>query len=323
LNQSPDILPKIAVVIPSYRVKRHILAVLTKVGSEVDKIYVVDDCCPENTGNFVLSECSDKRVQVLFNPKNQGVGGATLTGYCQALEDGMDIIVKIDGDDQMDVSLLPKFIRPIRENKADYTKGNRFYSIENLHSMPMVRLIGNSILSFMTKFSSGYWTIFDPTNGFTAISAKVAAQLPIDKIDRRYFFESDMLFRLNTIRAVVLDIPMSSHYADEQSGLKIFKTIPEFLLKHSINGSKRLLYSYFIRDFNIASLHIVVGIASLLFGVIFGVTAWWQSIASGNVASSGTVMLAAMPTLIGIQFILSFFSYDVANTPKTPISSLL
>lgn len=310
-------------VIPCYRVKNHIVPVLAAIGPEVDTIYVVDDCCPEQTGAHVRKECTDPRIRVLFHDANQGVGGATMTGYRQALADDAGIIVKLDGDGQMDPALIPRFIRPLLDNSADYTKGNRFYSLENLADMPRLRLVGNSILSFMTKLSSGYWNVFDPTNGYTAIHASVAALLPFDKINHRYFFESDILFRLNTLRAVVLDIPMSSRYAGEQSSLNPLTVIPQFLVSHTVNFCKRLLYNYYLRDFNIASLHLVFGIVLLTFGMYYGGRMWLASIATGITASSGTVMLAGLPTLSGIQLLLAFFSFDCGNVPKVPVSPRL
>jgi glycosyltransferase involved in cell wall biosynthesis len=304
-------------------VKRHILDVIAGIGPDVSAVYVVDDCCPEGSGGFVEAECRDNRVRVLYHDHNQGVGGATMTGYRQALQDGAEIIVKLDGDGQMDPAMITKLVRPIAAGEADYTKGNRFHSLEDLQQMPSVRILGNSLLSFISKFSSGYWNIFDPTNGFTAIHGAVAARLPIDKIDRRYFFESDMLFRLNILKCVVLDIPMTARYDDEVSNLSIAKTIPEFLKKHAVNSVKRLFYNYYLRDFNIASLEIFLGLFALLFGVAFGVRMWRISIATGITASSGTVMLAALPTLVGIQLIIAFFSYDVGNIPRYPLHKRL
>lgn len=314
---------RIAVVIPTYKVKNHILDVIAGIGAEVWMIYVIDDCCPEDSGRYVGSACRDERVRLIHHDLNQGVGGATLTGYRQALEDGADIIIKLDGDGQMDPALIPRFVRPIVEDEADYTKGNRFYSIDNLQQMPFVRLLGNSMLSFISKFSSGYWSVFDPTNGFTAIHSTVAAKLPFDKIDKRYFFESDMLFRLNTLRAVVLDIPMTAKYAGETSSMKILKIIPEFLKKHTINSFKRIFYNYYLRDFNMASIEIFLGVCALFFGIIFGARMWYSSVVTGITASSGTVMLAALPTLIGIQLILAFLSYDVGNIPRYPLKKRL
>lgn len=315
--------PRIAVVIPSYQVKALILDVITGIGPEVDAIYVVDDACPEGSGVFVSGECKDPRVTVLFHETNQGVGGATMTGYRQAIRDGADVIVKLDGDGQMDPSLIPSFVRPIAEGMADYTKGNRFYYLEGLPQMPTVRLVGNAALSFITKFSSGYWDIFDPTNGYTAIHARVAERLPLDKVDRRYFFESDMLFRLNTIRAVVMDVPMAARYGDEESNLKVWRVLPDFAGKHMKNAFKRIFYNYYLRDFSLASLEIVVGFCALLFGVCFGLNAWTRSVRTHIPASSGTVMLAALPTLIGIQLLLAFLSADMGNVPRNTLHKRL
>lgn len=185
---------KIAVVIPSFRVKSHINRVLSSIGQEVWRIYVVDDCCPDESGNFVRQNCRDPRVQVLWNKQNLGVGGAVLAGYRAAIADGANVIVKIDGDGQMDPALLPLFVAPIIAGEADYTKGNRFYNLENVRSMPPVRLIGNAVLSFMTKFSSGYWNIFDPTNGYTAIHANVIRILPLEKIKKDTFLSLTCCF---------------------------------------------------------------------------------------------------------------------------------
>lgn len=313
----------IAVVIPCYRVKHHILAVLSKIGPECASIYVVDDACPEHTGLYVQQQVTDTRVSVLFNPRNLGVGGAVLHGYRQAIDDGAHIIVKIDGDGQLDPALICDFVAPIQQGWADYTKGNRFYTIESLKPMPWQRLMGNAVLSFFTKFSSGYWDIFDPTNGYTAIHARVARLLPFQKISPGYFFESDMLFRLGSIRAVVLDIPMQAVYENETSGLRIIKVIPEFVAKHCGNLIKRIIYGYLLRDVSLASFELLAGVGLTLFGLFFGAYHWLDSIQTGQLASTGTVMLAAITVILGIQFLLSFIGYDIASTPKVPLHKRL
>lgn len=309
----------IAVVIPCYRVKKHILNVLSAIGSEVHKIYVVDDKCPEESGRFVLVNCSDNRLKVLHHDVNQGVGGAVMTGYQAAVNDGADIIVKIDGDDQMDPKLLMDFIAPILAGEADYTKGNRFYDLEEINAMPKIRIFGNAILSLMCKFSSGYWDLFDPTNGYTAIHADVARSLPLKKISKRYFFETDILFRLNTLRAVVIDIPMCAKYADEVSGLKISKIVGEFFIKHLRNFIKRIFYNYYLRDLTVASLELPIGLFLFVFGTIFGFYNWGMAALNNTSTPLGTVMIAALPILVGIQLILAFLSYDVSTIPRRPI----
>lgn len=310
--------PKVAVIIPSFKVTGHVLGVIEKIGPEVSRIYVVDDCCPEQSGNYVEQNCRDPRVAVVRNAVNQGVGGAVMAGYQAALDDGMEILVKIDGDGQMDPGLIPDFIAPIVAGQADYTKGNRFFDLEEIRAMPKVRLFGNAILSFMTKVSSGYWDLFDPTNGYTALHHEVARHLPFHKISRRYFFETDMLFRLNILRAVVVDIPMDAHYADEVSNLKISKIVGEFAVKHARNFCKRVFYNYYLRDMSLASLELPVGLLLVVLGGIYGVANWSESMESGVTTPAGTVMLAAAPIILGVQFILAFVGYDIASVPNRP-----
>ncbi|MGK5075896.1 glycosyltransferase family 2 protein [Janthinobacterium sp. ZB1P44] len=308
----------IAVVIPSYKVDKHILSVLGQIGNEVSRIYVVDDCCPNQSGELVERHCSDKRVVVLRHAENQGVGGAVMTGYRAAIDDGMDIIVKIDGDGQMDPSRISDFIAPILAGEADYTKGNRFYDLESVRCMPKARLFGNAILSFMSKLSSGYWDIFDPTNGYTAIHCDVVRYLPLQKISRRYFFETDILFRLNTLRAVVVDIPMDAKYGDEVSNLKITQIVGEFFVKHMRNFFKRIFYNYYLRDMSIASIELPLGVLMVAFGCIFGSTQWLHSMHDATPASAGTVMLSGLPVIVGLQLILAFLGHDISSLPKKP-----
>jgi len=310
---------KVAVVIPSYKVKKHILALIPEIGSEISKIYVVDDKCPENSGLFVQENCHDPRVEVLFNEKNMGVGGAVKTGYKKALLDDIEIIVKLDGDGQMNPKLIPALIKKIEQGKADYVKGNRFYNIDTLMTMPKLRLFGNSMLSFINKFVNGYWNIMDPTNGFTAIHLSALKQLPLDKIENRYFFESDMLFRLGVARAVVADMSMDAKYADEVSNLSIRKVLFEFPPKYFVRFFKRIFYSYFLRDFNAASVELILGFVFLIFGFSIGSFYWAQSIKTGISATSGTVMLAALPIILGMQLLLSALNFDMKNLPKEPL----
>lgn len=309
---------KIAVVIPCYNVIDHIMGVIEGIGPEVQRIYVIDDCCPQNTGVFVQEKSNDTRVKVIYNLTNEGVGGAVMAGYKSAIDEGMEIIVKVDGDGQMDPALIPYFVYPILNGEADYSKGNRFFSLDNISVMPRVRLFGNAILSFMTKVSSGYWDIFDPTNGFTAIHRDVARHLPFDKISRRYFFETDILFRLNVLRAVVVDIPMDAKYGNEVSGLKISNIVGEFISKHARNFAKRIFYNYYLRDMSIASIELPLGLGFILFGLFFGGYHWHSSIDLGLESSSGTVMLAAMPIIVGIQLVLAFWGYDIGMVPRRP-----
>jgi len=313
----------VAVVIPCYRVRNHILDVLDRIGPEVSIIYVVDDACPEDSGGYALQNCSDTRVRLIRNLSNQGVGGAVMTGYKAALLDRVDVVVKIDGDGQMDPHLIPAFIGPILSGEADYTKGNRFFDLEGVRTMPKLRLLGNALLSFMTKLSSGYWDLFDPTNGYTAIHTDVASHLHFAKISRRYFFETDMLFRLNTLRAVVIDVPMDAIYSNEVSNLKISRIFGEFFFKHCKNFGKRIFYNYYLRDLSLASIELPIGVVFLLFGEIYGLSHWLDSAQHNKETPTGMIMLSAMTILVGLQLVLGFFSYDISAVPRRALHPVL
>lgn len=310
----------LAVVIPSYRVKASILDVIKTIGPEVSKIYVIDDACPDQTGAHVKKYVRDKRVVVITNSENLGVGGAVLTGYKQALLDGAEIVIKLDGDGQMDGAEISRLVRPIEQGQADYVKGNRFDTLESLEQMPRVRIFGNAALSFLSKFSSGYWNITDPTNGFTAIHRSVLKDLPLGKVNKGYFFESDMLFRLAVMKAVVQDMPMKSTYGDEKSNMKIRRVLPTFLYRHFVNFHKRVFYTYYLREINIASLEWPIGVMSMIGGTVFGFVKLFESY-DGQVTTSGEVMLAAVPIILGLQLLLAFLSYDITNMPKVPRQS--
>lgn len=313
----------IAVVIPCYRVIAHVGGVIHAIGPEVEAIYCVDDACPERSGDFIERHIDDPRVRVIRHEVNQGVGGAVMTGYARAVADGATVIVKIDGDGQMDPALLPVFVGPILRGECDYTKGNRFWDLSQIRQMPLIRRIGNLGLSFMSKASTGYWDIFDPTNGYTAIHAELAAVLPMGSISRRYFFETDILFRLNTVRAVVVDVPMDARYGDETSSLKVSKVFGEFLVKHVRNTLKRIGYNYFLRDLSIASLELVAALLLLTFGIVFGSWHWLQSAQAGVTTPVGTIMMATVAVVSGLQFLLAFLGYDIASVPKRPLAPSL
>lgn len=309
---------KIAVVIPCYRVKNSIYELVQGVPQDITRIYLVDDDCPDKSLDEI-AHFNLPRVSILRNLQNLGVGGAVMRGYEAALADGMEVVVKIDGDGQMDPSLIPIFVAPILRGEADYTKGNRFYELEQIHRMPVFRVIGNAALSFFTKVSSGYWDVFDPTNGYTAIHTSVLKKLPLHKISKRYFFESDMLFRLNVIRAVVEDIPMDAKYGNEISNLKIHKIFFEFLYKHTVNFLRRIFYNYYLRDMSVASFELPAGVLLIAFGALFGFHNWYLASIGGAPTTAGTVMLSAIPIISGFQLVLAFLAYDISSVPKKVI----
>jgi len=310
------------VVIPAYRAAVTILPVIEAIGPEIELIVVVDDGCPEGTALSVSSRCPDPRVVALMHDANQGVGGAFLTGMRYAIERGADIIVKIDADGQMDPSQVPALIHPIVSGQADYVKGDRFFFLTNAASMPPARRFGNLVLSFLAKLSSGYWTVMDPTNGFFAIHARVAELLDHERIAKRFFFESDLLFHLGLIRAKVVEFPMRASYGGEVSNLRIAHQLAPFLAGHLRNTSRRVLYRYFFREFSLASIQLVAGAALFGFGLIFGLYHWWSA-PPDQLVPTGTIMIAALTFLMGFQLLLSFLNYDISASPREPLHPFL
>ena len=316
-EKSGDEQPKIAVVMPAYKSSAQIVEVIRSVPRIVSDIFVIDDCCPERTGQKVAEEIIDDRVQVHRSDVNLGVGGATKIGINLALKSGAEIIVKIDSDGQMNPNEIPKLVKPLLNREADYAKGNRFYSLDSIQEMPKVRILGNAVLSLFSKISSGYWTITDPTNGFLAITSGAAKNIDLKKVRNRWFFESDMLFRLYIIRAVVVDVPMNARYGDERSNLKVWKVLPEFLWRHNINLLKRILYSYYVREWGPTSILGPSGFLLLIAGGILGLAFLGESSSTGVPATAGQVMISVLPIILGFQLLLTALSSDITNEPKT------
>jgi len=312
-------MPKIAVVIPCYKVREKILSVIKKIPDMVSEIIVVDDHCPDLSGAHVRDSIYGKRVKLIFHKENMGVGGAVISGYDFAIENECEIVIKVDGDGQMNPTLIPLLLEPILSGKADYVKGNRFYSIESIKTMPKIRVFGNMLLSFINKFSSGYWSIMDPTNGFTAIHIDALKLIPLNKLHKRFFFESDLLFRLYTVNAKVVDVFMEAIYEDEKSNLRIRKILFPYIMGHVTNFFKRIVYTYFLRDFNFASLCLTLSIPLLLSGFLFGFYQWFLGISNQIPSTAGAVMITALLLITGFQLLLSFFNYDITNFPSEPI----
>jgi glycosyltransferase involved in cell wall biosynthesis len=311
----------IAAVIPCYRVENQIGPVIASLPRFVKHIIVVDDASPDRTSEMVLASAKkDRRVILIRHERNQGVGGAMRTGFQKALELGAQIIVKIDGDGQMDESYLPDLLTPLVEGRADYAKGNRFRDFQALQKMPLIRRIGNMGLGFLAKAATGYWNLFDPTNGFVAIRSEILAQLPLNRIDPTFYFETSMLANLYLLGAVVKDVPMPARYHGEASNLSIRRVLFEFPIKLTQTFFRRLVLKNLIYDFSMASIYLLTGLPLLLFGLIFGIIKWIDYAMRDVPAPTGTVMLPTLSVLLGIQFLVAAVEIDLRSTPREPLS---
>lgn len=314
---------KIAVVIPAYKTADTIVNVLKKIPDYVKIIYIINDASPDNLETVVNSYIKhDGRVNLINHEKNMGVGASMKTGYLIAKNNGYDICIKIDSDDQMDLEYLPNMILPIIQRKADYVKGNRFKYLNMIQKMPLNRRFGNISLSFLTKIASGYWDIFDCTNGFTVIRTEIFNYLNLQKLHDRFFFEINVLIELGILRAVVKDVYVPAFYPEiKKSSLSEFDSLfrfPRLLLKGLL---RRILINYFIRDFNTISLFIVLGCVLEIIGLIFGITNWMNFASKGIGTPIGTIMITFMMLIIGFLLTLQAIVVEINNVPSTPITS--
>jgi glycosyltransferase involved in cell wall biosynthesis len=315
----PIELPRVAVVVPAFRAAATIADVVASVPSFVRDIVVVNDASPDLTGSLVR-DIPDPRVVLVEHDRNQGVGGAMMSGYARAVELGAEIIAKVDADGQMDPDYLLQLITPIVIGEADYTKGNRFLHERELRAMPGRRRFGNAGLSFLTKLASGYWTIFDPTNGYTALHASLVPLLAQQPIAKRFFFESNMLLNLSLLRAVVRDVYIPARYpGSARSHLSESHAAIHFPWRLLQGFLRRIRIQYFVRDFTAVSLYLVCGLLLALFGAVWGIWHFIAAAQAGVPATTGTVMIAVLPIIIGVQLLLQALTLDIQNVPTQPI----
>jgi len=300
----------LAVVIPSYRVASTLGSVISSVPVFVDWIIVIDDSSPDRLEDLV-SSIQDPRIIYIKHKTNQGVGGATLTGFKKALELKVDFVAKIDADGQMDPKYLGCFVGAALKYHSDYVKGNRFGHVTELDAMPRMRLFGNILLSFLTKFASGYWNVFDPQNGYVMISRSMLRRLDLRRIDRGYFFENSMLINMNILRARIAEIYLPTSYENHVSSMKLSRIILVFPPKLVSGFLYRVYEKYILRSLSPFSLLFSCGFIALVFGLTWGLYHWWSHAILGTQTPTGTIMIALLPTIVGIIFILQALVLDI------------
>jgi glycosyltransferase involved in cell wall biosynthesis len=310
----------IIVCVPAYNEEARIANVIRAMPDFVDHIIVVDDKSVDRTLE-VAQNTPDPRLILIASPVNQGVGGSVIAAYTRALalpaaQENNAIAVKMDGDGQMRPEHLTLLLNKIIDEKFDYAKGNRFFETTYLRQMPRLRILGNIGMTFLTKLASGYWNIFDPQNGYTAITSRALRSLPLGKLHRRYFFENDMLIHLNIDHRRVADAPIPAHYAAERSKLSITRATASFPFLILRGGLTRIFQKYILRDFSPIALFLITGFLLLLWSFIFGSIVWMRSIATNTAAPTGTIMLVVIPLILGFQLVLQAITLDIQNTPR-------
>ena len=306
---------KTVAVVPCYRSSKIAPKLVANLINYVDFVICVDDCCPENTGIKIQNKIKSDKLKIIFHKINQGVGGATKTGIKFAEKIGAEIIIKIDSDGQMDPKYIPSLIEPIINRTSDFTKGNRFRNIDVLIKMPKIRLLGNILLSFITKLSTGYWELFDPTNGFLAINTKILRKIQYEKTDNRYFFETDLLFRCGLYDVLVSEIEIPTIYKNEESGLNPMLESIRYFISHLIIFIKRIIYQYFLIDFNPGSLSFIFGFISGIYTLFAGLKSLLYYKALNTESPIGVKILFLTTAIITVQLFISFMYYDATQRP--------
>jgi len=305
---------RVAVVIPAYNEEQLLGSTVEGIPGFVDRIYVVDDKSKDATVERAkaLAE-ADPRVQLIEHDQNAGVGAAIVTGYKQALADGMGVTAVMAADNQMDPEDLRHLCEPVARGELDYAKANRLFTGQAWELIPRYRYLGNAVLSMLTKIASGYWHVADSQSGYTAVSLEYLELLDLDRIYKRYGFPNDMLVHLNVWNARVRDIPSRPIYGvGERSGIRLRKVVPSISWLLLKGFFWRLRTKYVIRDFHPLVFFYIFGFLMTLLGLGLGIAEVVLRI-QGNAVSVGTVVLVALFLIFGSQFTLFAMWFDMES----------
>lgn len=301
----------IAVVVPAYQEEDLITDTILSIPPSVDRIFIVDDGSKDNTAGVATQfAMKDSRIHIIQHEKNKGVGAAIVTGYKQALSEGIDITVVMAGDNQMDPIAMPALINPIIQNRADYTKGNRLLNPEYRKGMNKWRFTGNTLLTFLTKFASGYWKLMDPQNGYTAISRKALERINLDSIYPRYGYCNDLLVKLNVFGFRVMDVEMPARYGREKSKIKYGSYIVKVSWLLFCDFFYRLRKKYIVLSFHPLVIFYLFGFFITLIGFLALIfTLNYVFVQGGPLFVRGVLSLLIFT--IGLQFLSFALLFDI------------
>ncbi len=304
---------RIAAVVPAYNEAKLIGRTIVSMPDWVDMIIIINDCSKDET-LARAREINDPRVHVIDHPKNTGVGGSIIDGHKLALELGADVNVVMAGDGQMDPTYLPDLLDPICDHGYEFTKANRFFSRAALAGMPKIRMVGSIFLSFATKVGSGYWNLFDPQNGYTAIHRSALRRIDLNRIARGYEFENDLLIWLNIANVRAKDVPIPAVYGEAVSTMRLHRVAGAIGMLLVRGFWRRMLLKHVLASFSPVALLFFTGLALVTFGTAVGVWVVVETLGP-PVASTASVLLAVGPLLTGIHMLVSALTLDIQSTP--------
>jgi glycosyltransferase involved in cell wall biosynthesis len=305
---------RIVALVPAFNEAAAVGGVVRTMPDFVDDIIVVDDCSSDGTSEAALAP-RDPRVVLIKHEVNRGLGGSLIDAHIKALEIGGDIMVVMAGDGQMDPAYLPALLQPILECGYDFAKGNRFFEAGSWKGMPKHRVFGNIVLTFLTKIATGYWDMFDPQNGYTAITRAASERIDWNSVARDYSFENDVLALLGLQRARVKDVDIPAVYGDEVSDIRLPTVIPSLLKTLRRAFWRRFWQGYVVRSFSPVALFALSAAMLSAWSIVTGVWVIAQRI-GGVTPTTATVMIVVLPLMLAFQLALSAFVLDIINTPR-------
>jgi glycosyltransferase involved in cell wall biosynthesis len=304
----------IAAVVPAHNEEDLIVKTVGSMPPLVDRVIVVDDASTDATVEQALAT-ADPRLELVRHERNTGVGGAIISGHRRAIELQTDVAVVMAGDAQMDPAYLPDLLDPIADEGYAFTKADRFFGFDSFAGMPRHRIVGNVVVGFLAKASTGYWNLFDPLNGYTATRTDTLARLPLERIRTDYAFECDILVYLNTIRARAMDVPIPAVYGDERSGIRLFRDAGKLLWSLFRGFWRRIVWKYVLWSFSPVAIFLFVGLALVAWAVGFGAWVVYETVGD-PVASTATVLMSVGPLLVGINLLIVATVLDILETPR-------
>lgn len=304
-----------AVVIPCYNEEKMITQTIKKIPEYIDHIIAVNDASTDNTIG-VLSKLKKQysKLIIVDNKVNQGVGGALIAGYDYAIKNTKATAIGIvAGDDQFDSSYLKAMLDDFIDQSADYVKASRFFHREAFKTMPKYRQFGNIFISLLTKFSTGYYSITDITNGCGWLRREIIEKVDFSIVEKRYDYETSMLTALSIANAKVIDHAVPAHYGDEKSTIKLIPTAWRNLKAVWKGFWRRIYYKYVLYGFHPVALFLFTGMFFLIISLLLAIFLLYVKLFAHQSPTAGSVMLAVLPFILGIQLTLTALTIDVSN----------
>ena len=304
-----------AVVIPCYNEEKMITQTIKKIPEYIDHIIAVNDASTDGTIG-VLNKLKKQynKLSVVDNKVNQGVGGALIAGYDYAIKNTKATAIGIvAGDDQFDSSYLKAMLDDFIDQSADYVKASRFFHREAFKTMPKYRQFGNIFISLLTKFSTGYYSITDITNGCGWLRREIIEKVDFSIVEKRYDYETSMLTALSIVNAKVIDHAVPAHYGDEKSTIKLIPTAWRNLKAVWKGFWRRIYYKYVLYGFHPVALFLFTGMFFLIISLLLAIFLLYVKLFAHQSPTAGSVMLAVLPFILGIQLTLTALTIDVSN----------